>query len=134
MSSEKASQNLLPVFLVFLWLPDRPRTPKSFKNTVGYYKNEVLPKSEKVSSGSDFTSILELLLAPLDDICAYFSLKKRCRKRTEKTTRKNTKKKPVLAREREARLKIELVLATAERETNINRKGEEKPRDTSRYL
>ena len=71
MSSEKASQNLLPVFLVFLWLPDRPRTPKSFKNTVGYYKNEVLPKSEKVSSGSDFTSILEPFGAPLGD---FFSI------------------------------------------------------------
>ena len=75
MSSEKASQNLLPVFLVFLWLPDRPRTPKSFKNTVGYYKNEVLPKSEKVSSGSDFTSIAEAFGAPLGEFVLTVSLK-----------------------------------------------------------
>ena len=89
---EKTTRNLLSFFRAFLSLPDRPRTLKSFKNTVGYYKNEVLPKSEKVSSGSDFTSILELLLAPLDDIFAYFSLKSDAENKPEKQHAKTQKK------------------------------------------
>ena len=63
---------------------------------------------------------------------------KRASRNLSKTTHEKKSKnepnrgqnKPVLAREREARLKIELVPATAEREANINRKGKEKPRDT----
>ena len=72
MSFENASQNPLLFFLAFWSLPDRPRTLKSFKNNLRYYKNEVPPNSKKSYSGSAFRSILEPFRAPLGHFFSLF--------------------------------------------------------------